>query len=127
MLEIVGQSSKRLDHHTMSWGDPFSKFYKSDDVSERLAAAIEKQFIPGTLIKCSDPIVNQSIKFAKFIHVWSEPDVTSISYSVPPALAVILAIDCESDPTDDWLFVLLCGHSTRAFGWLPTKFIEVVK
>lgn len=101
----------------MSWGDPFDKFYK-DDGDVRRESIVQRGLVPGALIIAGNP------NGGKPIHVWSFPDFKSQGQDVRPGLGVILGVDCESDPTDDWLMIFFNTPSHQAFGWLPTSLVK---
>jgi len=104
----------------MSWGDPFEKFYKSDDDDVRRQSIVTRGLTPGVLVSFGK--LGEGL--AKNVHVWTFPDLTSDSFPVSPGVAVILGVDCESDPTSDWLMVLLNTPGGQSFGWLPTSMVK---
>ena len=102
----------------MSWGDPFDKFYKDEDDDRRRDSVVQRGFVPGVLISYG------VIGSGKTVHVWEFPDLQSESVPVLPGLGVIIAVDCESDPTGDWLMILLNTPQRQLFGWLPTSMVK---
>lgn len=105
----------------MSWGDPFDKFYKDDDGDRRREVLVERGLTPGTLVKYGQ------LGSGKALQVWDFPDLQSPSQQVVPGLGVIIAVDCESDPTADWLMVLLNTPVRVLYGWLPTSMVHKVE
>lgn len=105
----------------MSWGDPYAKFYKDedDDAGERRRyALVERELVPGAMVSYG------VLGSGKTLHVWDFPDLQSDSHPVTPGVAVIIGVDCESDPTADWLFLLLNTPTRVLFGWLPTSMVK---
>ena len=105
----------------MSWGDPFDKFYKDDDEDRRREVAVQRGFVPGVLISYG------TLGSGKTLHVWDSPDLSDDSHPVAPGLGIIIAVDCESDPTADWLMILLNSPTRQMFGWLPTSLVKKVE
>ena len=104
----------------MSWGDPFEKFYK-DDGEVRREAIVHRELVPGELVSYG------VLGSGKALHVWDFPDLKSDSHQVMPGVGVIIGVDCESDPTADWLFLLLNTPTRVLFGWLPTSMVKRVE
>ncbi len=104
----------------MSWGDPFEKFYK-DDGDVRREGLVARGYVPGELVTFGN--LDGGARW-KQIHVWTFPDLKSPGFGVEPGLACIIAVDCESDPTTDWLMVLINTRTHQAFGWLPTSLVK---
>lgn len=99
----------------MSWGDPFIDL---DDygTNERSARLIEKGFVPGAL-------VDTGIARSEMIALWYAASWTSGAMHIRSGLATIIAVDCASDPSTDWLYILISG--TGSLGWIPTGMTSV--
>jgi hypothetical protein len=104
----------------VSWGDPFDKFYK-DDGEVRRESIVHCGLLPGALVSYGQPGVGN-----KPLLVWDFPDLKSGSRQVLPGYGVVIGVDCESDPTTDWLFLLLNTPARVLFGWLPTSMVRRV-
>lgn len=105
----------------MSWGDPFDKFYKDDDGDRRREVMVQRNLVPGEMVTYGQ------LGSGKTLHVWEFPDLQSNSSPVVPGVGVIIAVDCESDPTADWLMLLLNTPTRVMFGWLPTSLVKRVE
>lgn len=105
----------------MSWGDPFDKFYKDDDGDRRREVMVQRKLVPGALVSYGQ------LGSGKTLQVWDFPDLKADSFPVTPGLGVIIAVDCESDPTADWLMVLLNTPTRVLYGWLPTSLVNKVE
>mgnify|MGYP001356965275 CR=1 FL=1 len=105
----------------MSWGDPFDKFYKDDEDGVRQASLIEQGLIPGTLVSYG------KLGSDKALHIWEFPDFKADCHVIMPGVGIVLAVDCESDPVDDWLMLFINTPSRKMFGWLPTKLVAKIE
>lgn len=106
----------------MSWGDPFDKFYK-DDADVRREGLVDRGYVPGELVTFGnldgDPRT-------KPIYFWTFPDLKASGFDVDPGMGCIIAVDCESDPTTDWLMLLINAPGKSGYGWLPVSFAKRV-
>lgn len=102
----------------MSWGDPFDKLYIDDDVDQRTSNVVASGILPGTM-------VTYGVEGGLAIRVWSAPDLKADGFEVVPGHGMVMAIDCASDPTTDWIMVLFNFTSGRqTFCWLPTSMVR---
>jgi len=99
----------------VAWGD-FDNLYKDDDVGTRRALAIQSGFVPGVLIRYGSG--------KKLFTVWYGPDFKSDCFASFPGVAIVVNVDCESDPMNDWLFVFINTPEGPVFGWLPTELVK---
>ncbi len=103
----------------MSWGDPFSSLYKEDD--DRLAALTELGLTPGALVSFGD------LSKPGGLTVWEKPYFNSECWLSSPGLAVIISVDCETDPVNDWIYLFINTQTgTKTFCWLPGNLVKVV-
>lgn len=98
----------------MGWGDVFKDL---DDDDERLARIVSAELWPGAMIV-----------FGKQGHtwVWHFPEMSAEGFKVPtPATGIVLAVDCESDPSNDWFYVLLSTVNLQQerLCWLPRSLV----
>lgn len=104
----------------MSWGDPFSGLYKEDE-GNRLETLVEDGLTPGVLVVFGD------LTTKKELTVWEKPYFNAECFSSTPGLAVIISVDCETDPVNNWLYLFINNQSgPKTFGWLPCSLVKKV-
>lgn len=97
----------------MGWGDVFKDL--DDDGGERLARIVSAELWPGAMI---------SFGRSGRTWVWNLPEMSAVGFEVTtPATGIILAVDCESDPSTDWFFVLLSTSQHERLCWLPRSLV----
>lgn len=102
----------------MSWGDPMDKFYRDEKGTKaRLAALVKEGFVPGALIKLG-PTLSSSP--TGNVILWHEAGWDADTFIVSPGIATIVTIDCESDPTEEWILLLMSVPEGQVFGWAPS-------
>jgi hypothetical protein len=114
----------------VSWGDPFDKFYKDDgddSCDRRRHAIVKHNLVPGTMVLYGVIKDGMAQYDVKTLHVWSGPSLQSDTYSVTSGLGTIISVDCESDPTIDWLFLLLNASARTLFCWVPTDMVRRIE
>jgi hypothetical protein len=104
----------------MSFGDPFEKFYK-DDIDDRKKHLILHGCTPGAIA-----IMGMGCKPATTLHAWSGPGYEMPEISVQRGIAVILTVDCESDPVETWLQLLLSTAGRQFICWCPMGVVRLI-
>lgn len=103
----------------MGWGDPFKDLDEQGDERRRYSI-VTRGLVPGTLVTCGR-VGGQPI------HVWTFPEMAAPSFDAMPGWGMIIGVDCESDPSMDWLYLWLSTTNGRqVFGWLPTGLVTRV-
>lgn len=101
----------------MAWGD-FDKLYKDEDEATRRELAIQSGFIPGVMVRYGSE--------KKELTMWEGPDFKENCFTLYPGVAIIVNVDCETDPMNDWLFLFINTREGPSFGWLPTELVKRV-
>ena len=104
----------------MSWGDPYDKFYKGDDVSLRLKDVAKQGFVPGALVF----IGSQDSTTKSVVYLWTEPKWQGDTFEVTSGFGTIVNVNC--DDVDDWLFLLISTPEKKAYGWVPIGTVSLV-
>ncbi len=99
----------------MGWGD-FDCLYKVGDERTRQRQAIQGGLLPGTLVRYGSE--------KKVLTMWKGPDFKSDCFNLYPGLAIVIRIDCEDDPMNDWLFLFINTQEGPSFGWLPSELVK---
>jgi len=109
----------------MSWGDPFGKLYK-DDQAVRHNGVVDDRFCPGALVTYGDHFFEAII--------WSAPDFKSPTQTlrrfgdnIRTLVATIICVDCETDPTNNWVYLMFTCDDVTKLGWLPTTMLRAVE
>lgn len=100
----------------MTWGDPFSKFYKDD--GEKRRAAATHGLKPGDVLTVASTEGN-------VLTCWGAPDMQSCTIRAEARSAVVFAIDCTSDPTRDWAQIMISMPYGTVVGWIPTDMVRL--
>ncbi len=115
----------------VSYGDPFDALYKDVDLditsARRRKLLVERGLVPGTMIVYGPKAPYVDLRSKDPIYAWTAPDFKSDGFNVPGGHGLIMAVDCSSDPVNDWLMLFVNADGRRLFCWLPTGLVEVVK
>lgn len=97
------------------WGDAF----KDLDDEDRQQSLIEQGLIPGTM-------VSYGRSGGAPVHVWMLPEMTADSFDVMPGTGTIICVDCESDPSNNWLLLFFIAGARQVTCWVPSGLVTRV-
>lgn len=112
----------------VSWGDVLEKFIKGNESSRsKYIAAVG--LVPGSFVIMGSRERNHFMTVPpSWMHVWLSPDFAEPTFNVNVgSVAMIVAVDCESDPHNDWLMVFINSASSKVMGWVPRGHVRLVQ